>query len=575
MSQSVVRTSDLSNIISSLHTINDNVIDVNRSVNVVDDNVTLTRKELKELTDLVNDFVLYQIRQNRLGQAKTELIKIRQVIEKNFGHYDMVRRTTLGVIQANDIGIVKKNTIETATEELMIQTPGYWLAPCLVALSAWISDKKDLAEKAVKEGIRRDSEKTALFFLLVCRRANRKNAAFKWLQNYLESQQADKINKKTMIILDAFSNGLLGVDSENIVSAQLKKWIDDLAKRDNFIESQREQWSDAIKLHRSPVECSEYQYIARYSNTWEGLETALSSARLHETMFKYFIDILEAKVEPMSLIEELDEVLTSLVSNFDEEEYDLRRDEMLERLVIEYEGDEKRAKAAMQVEVKALEETKDFTQILTDAAMTPEVSHASISTQKIALALSKNWIADAYNDLTAEYRMNTPTDIEINVDTYNGITQDGSNEGEVLSDFINLMNSEEYDILSKLYMTSFQNFCKIGGFVVTAVGLTMCVLGTILLGIVVLIAGIGMILYHYGSKQSIEEKRQETIANYEEKRTKGTEVIKNFMAEVVDFRDEFATRDVEHDKVIELLNSISPEQYIKTSSTSASRKVQL
>lgn len=84
-----------------------------------------------------------------------------------------------------------------------------------------------------------------------------------------------------------------------------------------------------------------------------------------------------------------------------------------------------------------------------------------------------------------------------------------------------------------------------------------------------------MILYHYGSKQSIEEKRQETIANYEEKRTKGTEVIKNFMAEVVDFRDEFATRDVEHDKVIELLNSISPEQYIKTSSTSASRKVQL
>lgn len=163
MSQSVVRTSDLSNIISSLHTINDNVIDVNRSVNVVDDNVTLTRKELKELTDLVNDFVLYQIRQNRLGQAKTELIKIRQEIEKNFGHYDMVRRTTLGVIQANDIGIVKKNTIETATEELMIQTPGYWLAPCLVALSAWISDKKDLAEKAVKEGIRRTLKRLHYF----------------------------------------------------------------------------------------------------------------------------------------------------------------------------------------------------------------------------------------------------------------------------------------------------------------------------------------------------------------------------------------------------------------------------
>ena len=575
MSQSVVKTRDLSNIINSLHTINDNVIEVNGSVNKVDDNVTLTRKELQELTELVNDFVLYQIRQNRLGQAKTELIKIRQEIEKKFGHYDMVRRTTLGVIQANDIGIVRKNTIETATEELMIQTPGYWLAPCLVALSAWISDKRELAEKAVKEAIRRDSEKTALFFLLVCRRANRKEAAFKWLRTYLESQYADKINKKTMIILDAFSNGLLGVDSENMVSAQLKKWIDTLAKKDNFIERQREQWSDAIELHKEDVDASEYEYLSVYSHTWDELESSLSSARLHEIMFTYFIDILEAKVEPQSLIEELDAVLTNLVSNFDEEEYPLRRDEMLEELVIKYEGDEKKAKNALAVESKVLEETKDFTQILTDAAMSPDASHASVSTQKIALALSKDWIVEAYQDLTAVYRLALPTDIEINVDTYNGITQDGSNEGQILSDFINQMNQEEYDILSQLYLSSFHKFCKYGGFVLALVALIMLISGSILWGVVVGVIGVGMILLHYAEKEDIAKKRQSTIDGYKEKREKGSEVIKNLMAEVVDFRDEYAERDAEHDKVIELLKALTPEQYIRTSSDTASRKVQL
>ena len=127
MSQRIVQAVDLSNIISSMHEINNNVIEVNKSVEEVNDNVTLTRQELNELTELINNFVLYQIRQNPLGQAKTELIKIRQEIEKKFGHYGIVRRTTLGVIQANDIGIVRKNTIEVATEELMIQTPGYWL----------------------------------------------------------------------------------------------------------------------------------------------------------------------------------------------------------------------------------------------------------------------------------------------------------------------------------------------------------------------------------------------------------------------------------------------------------------
>ena len=147
MSQSVVRTSDLSNIISSLHTINDNVIDVNRSVNVVDDNVTLTRKELKELTDLVNDFVLYQIRQNRLGQAKTELIKIRQEIEKNFGHYDMVRRTTLGVIQANDIGIVKKEHHRDCYRRINDSNTRILACSMLSGTICMDIRQKDLAEK--------------------------------------------------------------------------------------------------------------------------------------------------------------------------------------------------------------------------------------------------------------------------------------------------------------------------------------------------------------------------------------------------------------------------------------------
>lgn len=61
----------------------------------------------------------------------------------------------------------------------MISTPGYWLAPCLVALAAWINDQPELAEKAIKEGIKRNDEKTSLFFALSVAVRNRKEACLK------------------------------------------------------------------------------------------------------------------------------------------------------------------------------------------------------------------------------------------------------------------------------------------------------------------------------------------------------------------------------------------------------------
>jgi len=168
-----------------------------------------------------HDFVQLHIRENALSKAQQRIIQIRQEMEKRFGHYDIVRRTTTGILQADDIGIVKKDTISNATEELMISTPGYWLAPCLVALSAWINDQPELAERALKEGIKRNDEKTSLFFALICRRADRKSVALKWTQRYLANQDEENLDRKTVIILDAFASGLLGADSDGVISKQM------------------------------------------------------------------------------------------------------------------------------------------------------------------------------------------------------------------------------------------------------------------------------------------------------------------------------------------------------------------
>ena len=150
----------LKNINNNLGTLNNNLEVIDHNVDTVNSNVKVVYDEIGALARDFHDFVQLQVRANALSKAQQRVIQIRQEMEKRFGHYDIVRRTTTGILQADDLGIVKKDTISNATEELMISTPGYWLAPCLVALAAWINDQPELAERAVKEAIKRNDEKT-------------------------------------------------------------------------------------------------------------------------------------------------------------------------------------------------------------------------------------------------------------------------------------------------------------------------------------------------------------------------------------------------------------------------------
>ena len=72
-------------------------------------------------------------------------------------------------------------------------------------------------------------------------------------------------------------------------------------------------------------------------------------------------------------------------------------------------------------------------QSLTNFSMYPTESNASVATQKLAIALSKEWINHAHDDLTAENRNAVPIDIEIKLDDWTGASRDGSNEEELIS----------------------------------------------------------------------------------------------------------------------------------------------
>lgn len=565
---------DLSAIENSLRSLDIRLDENNANISIIKKDVQKLNQDLIKLHNDIAEFISYQANQNRLGRAETRIVQIRQEIEKKFGHYDFVRRTIRGVLQANDMGVIREETIKTATEEVMLSTPNYWLAPALVALSSWICNNQELANKAMFEAIRLDNEKTSLLFTLICRRSGRKSASLKWAYRYLAAQDEEAIDRKTMIILDCFSNGLLGADSESRISSILNSWIARLSEKPGFVDKQRQQWVKALSGHLQQVDDNTYAYLATYSPTWDILKNLLSYAALNNTLFYYFKDILEQPVDSEGLVAELDIVLQSLVENFDEEEKPLRKEERLEVLVKEQNGDEAAAKTLFKQEESTLEEKIDFTKLLTNAVLYPDLVNASISTQKIALALSKGWIIDAYRDMVVNYRMTVPLQIELKIKDYTAQTSDGANESEVIKEFLVYADREEARDLEALAdPEGEENRIKVF-WIVAGLGVLGCFAKPFIGIPVVLIFGIWAF-----SKQKARaeraERRVELGREYVEFRNNGTEVIRNFMAEVVDYRDEFLTRDQESETVIDLVQAVTTSQYIKHQPDEITRNIKV
>ena len=168
--------------------------------------------------------------------------------------------------------MLKKETIENLSEEQMLAAPRYWLAPCLIALSAWLNGNKELADKALLEALRRDDEKTSLFFALVARRGARYKASREWLDRYFGLQDPHNLEREIVILIDGFANGIFGPDARIKCGKQIEEWIKELSQKVGFVEEQHDQWKKALEAKVKELDANAYPYLKEYSSTWSRLQ---------------------------------------------------------------------------------------------------------------------------------------------------------------------------------------------------------------------------------------------------------------------------------------------------------------
>jgi hypothetical protein len=549
---------DLSAIENALSHIGVHLSEVNSELNVLDGRQVNLENELSRLAKAFSDFVESDLKFKNLQLAETRVGNLRQELQIKFGYYAEIRRMATGILQ--DTEVVGDETIRSATEEVMIKAPGYWLAPALVSLASWIRNDKATCDKALIECLRRDDYRSTLFFMLLTRRLGRNEASLTWLERYFMHQNPQNLDREFVTVLEAVTTGVFHPASRTVMMKHVKNWLSQLTQSDRFINEQKNQWAKFFEAAKPPLRSDKYPLLKQFAKNWIPLEDSLREAQAQEVLHGHFSTIISSSYDFSASVKvKLDEILSQLVTNFDDEELPLQKQVRLNQLIIEKDGDKDSAQAVMDAEENIFKEKIDFLQMLTNAAFNPEASGVTKVTQALAVSISQPWIIEAHDTFTALSRNKAPQTVEFVIDGFASATRNGSDEKELVSKQESHYASE---VKKELGAIPFPAAGLVMGVLVAVAGFIFGIIG----GFISLAIG-GVLIWN--AFNSVNKKKEQVRLTFDERKKKAKEVLRGCLAETVDYRKEVAAEDSKAEKVRQLLVSITPQDFSSVSQETA------
>ena len=558
-----ISPANLDIIEQNLHVLANNMTDVYQSVNNVtghvneiDNKVTSVTDTVKTLEEEIKSFML-EIREHSIvGNARQTILMDENELNKKFGHYDEIRRRINGILQSTDINAIKKSTIENISEESLINTPNYYLAPALVALCAWILNNKELAYKSLKEAMVRDDEKTSLLFCLINLRVGRVSSSIKWLNRYLDMQDPTKMDGKIITILDAVTSGVFGPVAKEICINKISMWLKEINNLNEYKEKQKERFVKYFRENKKELKDDLFPYIHHYSTDYEYLKDTLSISYSYNTIYNKLKDItnVESKGNDENKIK-IDNLLNLLVFSYEKEELELRKDIDKNKQIIYYNGDVKKALKKFENTSKIYKEQNDILTHLTNIVLEHKTINPNIETRKYALALEKPIIKDAFDEISNN--TNVLSDIKISINEWQATTKDGSNEKELKKSLDNYVE--------KLFEKELNdtNYFNLRMFISIIIGLITMFLSknspvmTLLIFIVTLSYNAYEVFITY-------KKRTNIFIKIKKNQKSASDILTNIIAEIVDYSFIYKNNLKNKERFISFIDSLNPNEYIKS-----------
>ncbi len=546
----------MSNVSNAIYNLNNSVESFESQVNVHVNNVDTSTKRVQDVAENVYNRV-EQFRQDIMhGEEKQiaheNIMRLDQVIKEQFGNYDAIRKTIIGIVRDFDINLVRNTTIEELSEELWITSSRYWLSYALLAVTAWVNNYPEVAKNALAESARKDKIKTSLFFCLLNLRFDRIQTAREWFKAYCHTLNPVMLQQETAVMIQAFMGGIFGKDKqlEHEVASILNEWIKIISEDAEICQELVNRYE--AYFENSPIKTkSGYEMIQAFCTNADEVEKSFAEVSKYDK----FIQLMdELNVDEQVQTEEnyksrVDAVLNSLITNYDEEERELKEEQQYYRLIIDNEGDT--AKAEVQYEeIQSLrKEGFNIGKQMIDWAVYSDDGQTNVQVRKFGLRNTREWFKSALENWTIKVRERCPLQYNLSIDEWSS-TSNGRDLDEQRTALQNYFENNKF----KLICVNTFNIVLLIIFFISLIVTVASVIKLVesgfnfvlIVGIVLMLASAGALAYRIiDGKKKFKVRVETAVYNLE-----GT------IAQIVEFQRFFTENIRKKDDVISKLNFI-------------------
>lgn len=522
---------ELTGVITNVSTVNNQVTKVENQVNHLNNEVQNLVKEIRETTVITN--------------ARQAIMYNNDQIEKKYGYYDKVRRTTESLIDAIEHSNISVNALINLNQDLILNNPNYWLSNALASLSSWLLDDKINCEKELHNALKKDESKTSLFFCLVNDKLGRTQTSINWLNKYLSIQNPTRLDKDFITVLDLVATGKFGDETKRIVLNKINTWFNRLNSEKELQEQQINTWIEYIRDNQDtdikmPYLENSTPDIARLKNN-----LVITSS------YYNILNKLNTITNQDSSNKSKEDILSNLIYEYEGTENTYQKDNLYNTLLIQCNGNREQADKLFKKQESMFEDQVNLLDLLSNIIINKESFKVSNETQKIALCFVKEYIIKALEETEKELNNN---EFRIIVDDFSTNTIDGTNKDQIYKQINTHVNSIFIDNDKNLIVPLI--IINILGIIGLCFTLSNNIL-SILLVILLIIANVLL----FSKLNTVSRLRNESKAKLNNELTLSLERI---LAETIDYKSLQKEDEAKRNELMVYLNTIKAENYINS-----------
>lgn len=515
-----------------------NVNDVNNQMTKVEDKVESLNDEVKNLVKEIRETTI-------ITNARQSIMYNNAQIEKKYGYYDKVRRTTESLMDAIEHSNISINALNDLKQELILNNPNYWLSNALAALTSWLLDDKLNTEKELHNALNKDSKKTSLFFCLINLKLNRISTSINWLNKYLSEQNPTKLDKDFITVLDLVATGTFGDEAKTQVLSKINIWFERLNSEQSIHDNQIKIWKEYLDTEKESV--VNMPTLEIYSPDVSRLKENLTISSIYYNV----LSTLEGIVNANSSNKRVEEILSDLIYEYESKEQVYQKDNLKNNLIIQCNGNREEAERLFKKQESIHNQEADLPTLLSNIVIYSDSYKISTETRKIALTLVKKYVIESIDELNKNINRN---EFNLKINDFTTKTVDGKNIEQAkkeLEQYLNaLFNEDDKDLILILIIV---NILGIIGIFIT---LNNQILSTIL--IVILILGNIILLSKLNQRSKYrtlaKNKQRETITN----------ILEKVLAETMDYINMLNEDFTYYNKLQLFLNNLETRNYTKS-----------